>query len=187
MSSREAGNRRQSVCWHLCFYIYEARSVFHAYVCISERHGRPWRPSADISVCEHRWILSKSHYTGQNEDAGCENAVAYGYFISPMFFNYLTCSIPFFLDSHFGEKKRLLGKKKKKNVLGLSPAYSWSWYRQLACTLEYTYTTCDLFPSCTNTWLIANPMRSAHSYSLIHMCCWLRWRIYPNCWRGPLT
>lgn len=121
MSSREAGNRRQSVCWHLCFYIYEARSVFHAYVCISERHGQPRRPSADISVCEHRWILSKSHYTGQNEDAGCENAVAYGYFISPMFFNYLTCSIPFFLDSHFGEKKRLLGKKKKKKRTGTKP------------------------------------------------------------------
>lgn len=60
--------------------------------------------------------MSRSHYTGPDEDAGCENSVAYGYFICPMFFNYFTGGILLSIDLHF----------KKTTALGLSLASSYN-------------------------------------------------------------
>ncbi len=145
-----------SVCQLFCvsFYICVLQSVSHGYACMHLGATWPtWEAKCwHFSLRTHRWILSKSHYTGQNEDAGCENAVAYGYFISSMFFNYFTGSIPFSIDSHF--KRGLL--EKKYSAVTKPCKLMRSWCRQPACTPEHTYTTCDLFPLCTNTWLIAN-------------------------------
>lgn len=119
--------------------VFVLPSVLRGNVCMRLGETRPTREAKcwHFSLRAHRWILSKSHYTGQNKDAGCENAVAYGHFISPMFFNNFTDSIPFSIDAYFNCK------------------LTRSQCRQLACTPGDTRATCDLFLSCTNTLLIA--------------------------------
>lgn len=114
-----------------------------------------------FSLQTHKWILSKSHYTGQNEDAGSENAVAYGYFISPMFLITLQAA-SYFPLTHVLKR----GLPEEKNCTGTKPCkLIWSWCRHFS--LQH--------------------MPCTHSYSLIPIYCWQGWHIHPNCWGDRLT
>lgn len=148
------GRGYSSVCRHLCVSFFIC--VLHGYVC-SGAAKPTWEAMCwHFSLRTRRWILSKSHYAGPNEDAGCENAAAYGFISPPCFL------IPFRVSSHFPLthvwKKGTSGKKKRKQLWDQA-SQAHTIMMQTAnpsLTPECTYTTCDLFLSCTTTWLIAN-------------------------------